>query len=189
MKYNVEREYMPGKEYLVIKGTVKLYDSEDSSIPSNDEDTWDMIKQQIKDGSVECLKKSAGSETVYILFCNTCVRNEAEKCYDCGCDLACENLNGAAAADGFEIVRLLPCEYAVFDCGFDGEVTMPNSHEKPDTLFWGEWLKENPYTCAIDDSCNWTGNGYASIELYSPFDPDADKFSAKIWYPIVQKKK
>jgi predicted transcriptional regulator YdeE len=187
MKHTNSTVSLPAKEFLVIKGIVKLYDSEDSSIPSSDDDTWSTIKQRLNDGSVERLKKAAGSETAYILFCNTCVRNDADKCYDCGCDIACENLGGAKAADGFEIVRLLQCEYALFDCDFSGETTMPKAHEKPDSLFWGEWLKENPYVSAIDDPANWLGNGYASIELYTPFDPATDKFNAKIWYPIIRK--
>jgi len=62
-------------------------------------------------------------------------------------------------------------------------------YEKSDALFWGEWLKENPYVSAIDDPANWLGNGYASIELYTPFAPDVDKFNVKIWYPIIGKGK
>ena len=187
MKHTVTTEFLAAKEFLVIKGIVKLYDSADSSIPSGDKETWDTIKARLNDGSVERLKKAAGSDAVYILFCNTCVRNDAEKCYDCSCDIACENFGSAKVADGFEIVRLLPCEYAVFNCDFNGEITMPKAHEKPDAIFWGEWLKENPYISAIDDSANWLGNGYASIELYTPFDPDTSKFNAKIWYPIIGK--
>ena len=189
MNYTITTEFFAVREFLVIKGIVKLYDSKDSSTPSNNNDTWNIIKQRLDDDSIERLKKAAGSEVVYILFCNTCVRNDAEKCYDCSCDIACENLSGAKAADGFEIVRLLPCEYAVFDCDFNGGIAMQTAHEKPDALFWGEWLKENPYVSAIDDPANWLGNGYASIELYSPFDPDADIFNAKIWYPIIRKGK
>jgi predicted transcriptional regulator YdeE len=187
MNHTIKTEYLAAKEFLVIKGIIKLYDSEDSSIPSSDNDTWNIIKQRLNDGSIERLKKAAGSEAVYILFCNTCVRNDAEKCYDCSCDIACENLIGTKVTDGFEIVRLLPCEFVMFDCDFNGEITMPRAHEKPDAIFWGEWLKENPYVSAIDDPANWLGNGYASIEFYTPFDPDADKFNAKIWYPIIGK--
>ena len=187
MKHTISTEQFPAKEFLVIKGIVKLYDSEDSSVPSSDINTWSTIKHRLNDGSVERLKKTAGSETAYILFCNTCIRNDADKCYDCGCDIACENLNDAKSTDEFEIVRLLPCEYAMFDCDFSGEISMPKAHEKPDALFWGEWLKVNPYTSSIDESANWVGNGYASIELYTPFDPAADKFNAKFWYPIVKK--
>ena len=187
MKNTVKTENLAAREFLVTKGNVKLYDSEDTSIPSSDSDTWNAIKRRLNDGSVDRLKKASGSESVYILFCNTCVRNDAEKCYDCSCDIACENLSGAKETDEFEIVRLSPCEYAVFDCDFDGEIAMPKAHEKPDALFWGEWLKENPYSCAIDDLANCMGNGYALIELYTPFDPDADKFNVKIWYPIIGK--
>jgi len=61
------------------KEIVKLYDSEDSSIPSSDDFTWSTIKQRLNDGSVERLKKAAGSETVYILFYKTCIRNDVDK--------------------------------------------------------------------------------------------------------------
>jgi len=187
MYHIITTEFLAAREFLVIKGIVKLYDSEDSSIPSSDNKTWDIIRRRLNDGSIERLKKAAGSATVYILFCNICVRNDAEKCYDCSCDIACDNLIGAKAADGYEIVQLLPCEYAVFDCDFNDEAAMPNAHENPDALFWDKWLKENPYVSAIDDPANWLGNGYASIELYTPFDPDADTFNLKIWYPIIGK--
>jgi predicted transcriptional regulator YdeE len=188
MKHAVSIEYLPAKEFLVIKGIAKLYDNEDSSAHSGDEEAWCTIGRRLNDGSIGRLKKAAGSETAYILFCNTCVRNDNEKCYDCGCDIACENLSGAKPEGEFEIVRLIPCEYAVFDCNFNAETYMHKAHERPDALFWGEWLKENPYVSAIDDSANWTGNGYASIELYTPFDPAANNFNLKIWYPIIRKK-
>ena len=181
MKYNVTIEHLPEKKFLVIKGYGKLYDPDVSGVNE------DILRRGLDDGSVERLKKTAQSETVSILFCNTCVRNDAEKCYDCGYDIACENRNGVKPGDGFDIVRLLPCEYALFDCDFNGEISIQDSHEKVDALFWGEWLKENPYICAIDDPANWTGNGYASIELYTPLNPDVNKFNAKIWYPIIRK--
>jgi len=73
-----------------------------------------------------------------MLFCHTCVRNDDEKCYVYGYDVACENRSASKAA-------------------------------------------------AIDDPANWGGNGYASIELYTPFDPDAAKFTVKTWYPIIRK--
>ena len=182
MKYAMKVECLPAKEYLVIKGCGKLYD------PGVTGDNEDIIKKRITDGSVERLKKAACSETVYILFCNTCVRNDGDKCYDCGYDIACENHNDNKKADvEFEIVRLNPCEYAVFTCEFDSETTLRDAHEKPDTIFWNEWLKENPYTCAIDEPENWNGNGFAAIEHYAPLDPDAKKFIATMWYPILRK--
>jgi predicted transcriptional regulator YdeE len=115
------------------------------------------------------------------------VRNDEDKCYDCSYDIACENLNNQKIDVEFEIVRLNPCEYAVVTCEFDSETSMRDAHEKPDSIFWGEWLKENPYTSAIDDLVNWRGNGYASIEQYSPFDPDTEKFVFKVWFPILRK--
>jgi len=174
-------EALPAKEFLVIKGYAKLYDRN----TDGEADAWDVIRRRLRDGTIERLKKVAGSETVYMLFCNTCVRNEEEMCYDCCYDVACENLNKAEAGDEFEIVRLLPCEYAVYEFAY--KKPMGQAHEKSDDLFWGSFLKKNPYTSAIDDPANWIGNGYASIELYTPFDPDAAKFTAKTWYPILRK--
>ena len=183
MKCAVKIEHLPAKEYLVIKGCGKLYD------PGVAGDNEDIIKKRIADGSVERLKKVARSETIYILFCNTCVRNDEDKCYDCSYDIACENHSGTKTDAEFEIVRLNPCEYAVFTCEFDSETTLQDAHEKPDNLFCNEWLKKNPYICAIDEPENWTGNGFAAIEHYTPFDPDAKKFIATMWYPILRKKK
>lgn len=187
MKHTVSTEYLPEKEFLVIRGYGKLYGLEVTPAPEPGGGTWDIIKRQLNDGSIERLKEAACSNTVYLLFCNTCVHNDEEKCYVCSYDIACENLNKSDVISGLEIVRLNPCEYAVFDCEFDCETTLQDAHEKPDALFWGEWLKENPYVSAIDDPANWKANGFASIELYSPFDPDAERFNVKIWYPIIKK--
>ena len=88
MKHTVQIKHLPTKEYLVIKGYGKLYD------PGVAGDNEDLIRKRIADGSVERLKKAACSETVYVLFCNTCVRNDEDKCYDCGYDIACENHGG-----------------------------------------------------------------------------------------------
>ena len=186
MKYTVKKEYLDAKEFLVIKGLGKLYDPGVSSADS-DKNAWDIIKQRLIDGSVECLKEISGSNIVYMLFCNTCIRNDKEKCYDCGYDIACENINNSTPAEGFEIVRINPCEYVVFDCSFNNETSMPNAHEKTDAVFWKEWLAENPYVSAIDNPANWLGNGFAAIELYSPFNPDANKFDVKMWYPVISK--
>jgi len=70
---------------------------------------------------------------------------------------------------------------ALYNEKLAGRKIIRDAHEKPDTLFWNEWLKENPYTCAIDEPENWNGNGFAAIEQYTPFDPDAIKFAATMW--------
>ncbi|MCL2462760.1 MAG: hypothetical protein FWF44_08855 [Defluviitaleaceae bacterium] len=197
MRHTFKIEFLPAKEFLVIKGVGQLGDPAAGFTPDPEKDAWQIIRRALADGSVERLKKAAGSETVFALFCNTCVWNEADKCYDCGCDLACENLSGAAAGGGFDIVSLRASEYAVYDCEFaDGETALENAHEKPDELFWGKdgsmkdcWLADNPYVCAIDDKENWKNGGAASIEQYTPFDPDVKEFSFKVRYPIVRKEK
>jgi len=180
MNYAVEIAYLPEKEFLVLKGYVKLYDSDSAG------ENEDFLRKSLSDGSVERLKMAARSETVFILFCNTCVRDENEKCYVCGCDIACENLSGSQGCNEFEIVKLNSCEYIVYDCEFINETTLQNAHEKPDNLFWNGWLTENPYLCAIDNQ-NCKGNGFAAIELYTPLDPDAIDFHAKFFYPILRK--
>ena len=189
MKYTFRIESLPEKEYLVLRGYGKLYDPGVTPAAGSDTETWDMISRRINDGSVERLKMAAGSEYLYMLFCNTCVRNDNEKCYICGYDIACENLSGKKADAEFGVVKLSPCEYAVFTCEFDSETTLRDAHEKPDALFWNDWLKENLYTSAIDEPENWKGNGFAAIEQYAPFDPDANKFTATMWYPILRKER
>ena len=181
MKYTAKIEHLPEKEYLIIKGYGKLYD------PGVAGENEDSLRQSLSDSSVERLKMAARSETVFILFCNTCVRDENEKCYVCGYDIACENLSGLKDYDEFEIVKLNPCEYVIYDCEFVDETTLQNAHEKPDDLFWNGWLKENPYSCAIDYIENCKGNGFAAIELYTPLDPDATNFHAKFFYPVLRK--
>ncbi|HOD93432.1 MAG TPA: hypothetical protein PLT91_05460 [Clostridia bacterium] len=185
MNYEVKIESVPAKEFLVIKGFGKIYDP-DAIIPK-EETTWENIRNQFADGSVNRLKKAAGSETVYMLFCYTCTRSDEEKCWVCSYDIACENRSGNISSD-YEVVRLNACEYAVYDCRFDSEVALPDAHDPLDQLFWGKWLKSNPNICAIDYPDRYSGKGYAQIELYTPFDIDAKKFKAKIWYPLLPKK-
>ena len=85
----------------------------------------------------------------------------------CGYDIACENLSGREQANEIEIVRLNSCEYVVFDCAFDSEASMSQAHEKPDALFWGEWLNENPYISAIDFSKSNTGIEWFANEIHN----------------------
>lgn len=189
MQYTVKTEFLPEKEFVVIRGYGRLYDPDIPHNPDPEKDTWKIIRRQLADGTVNRLKKAAGSESVYMLFCNTCIRKEDEKCYICGYDIACENLIGSDTVGEFDIVRLNSCEYAVFDCTFDNETKLEQAHDKPDGIFWGEWLKDNPYVSAIDNPENWTGNGFAAIEQYSPLDPEAKKYSARFYYPILKKDK
>jgi hypothetical protein len=147
------------------------------------------IARQFAGGSVERLKKAAGSDVVYMLFCHTCERDDADKCYICSYDIACENIGGGHPEE-FGTVRLNACEYAAYEADFTVGVALKDAHEPTDELFWGSggWLKNSGYTCAIDNPANWIGNGYAQIELYSPFEMGAEKFNMKIWYPLLCKK-
>jgi hypothetical protein len=89
MNHEVKLESLPAKEFLVIKGFGKIYNS-DIMIPDDgNEGTWETIRRQFVDGSVERLQRTANSETVYMLFCYTCTRNDEEKCWVCSYD----NLN------------------------------------------------------------------------------------------------
>jgi len=186
MNHTMEIVSLPAKEFLRIKGYANLYDAErDKSAVG--EDVWGMIRKQFSDGSVERLKKSAGSEIVYLLFCYTCERDDEKKCYVCSYDIVCENFNSSRTSE-FDTIQLNACEYSVYNCDFDSETSLWDAHESTDLLFWGDdgWLKDKLYVCAIDYPEN-SGKGYAQIELYTPFDVDAKKFNMKIWYPIIPK--
>ncbi len=184
MTHTMNMETLPGREFLVIKGSGRLYDAD---APDKSDGCWELIAKRLADGSVKRLTEAAGSDTVYMLFCHTCERNDAEKCYICSYDIACENVRGGAPG-GFGTVRLTPCEYAAYDCDFDSETALKDAHVPTDELFWGEngWLKGSGYTCAIDDPANWRGNGFAQIERYTPFEPGAERFNMKIWYPLCR---
>lgn len=184
MIHEVKIESLAAKEFLVIKGVGKIYDPDIINPDEGNDATWEVIRRQLADGSAERLKKAADSETVYMLFCYTCARSDEEKCWVCSYDIACENRSGGTSGE-FETVRLKACDYAVYDCRFDSEVKLPEAHDAPDKLFWGDWLKRNPYICAIDYPDKYSGNGYAQIELYTPFDIDSGKFNLKIWYPLI----
>ncbi len=184
MTHSMKTELLPAKEFLVIKGFGRLYDS-NVDVSAIQENTWDIIAQKFQDGSVERLKKAAGSDELYLLFCYTVERDDADKCYVCSYDIACENVSGSITKE-FDSIRLNACDYAIYDCDFDSEIALKDAHEPTDELFWGDngWLKNSGYICAIDVPAN-SGKGYAQIEQYSPFEIDSKKFNMKIWYPII----
>ncbi|MDR1705357.1 MAG: hypothetical protein LBS19_11825 [Clostridiales bacterium] len=181
-------ELLPEREFLVIKGFGRIYDS-NVDMSAVTDDSWDIIARQFADGSVERLKKAAYSDVVYMLFCHTCERDDANKCYICSYDIACENTGGGHSEE-FGTVRLNLCKYAAYDVDFKSGVALKDAHELADELFWGSggWLKNSEYICAIDDPANGIGNGYAQIEQYTPFEIGAEKFNMKIWYPLLPKK-
>ena len=83
-----------------------MYDSDVQGASQSSENTWKTIWEQFNNGSVERLKNAACSNDVFMLFCNTCIRNEDEKCYVCGYDIACENRSCKNVSDEFEMVIL-----------------------------------------------------------------------------------
>ena len=188
MNHTMQVESLAAKEFLVIKGFANLYDTaRDAS--AVDGDVWEIMRSHFADGAVERLKEASGSNDVYMLFCNTCKRDDKSKSYVCSYDIACENLNGSGSNE-FGTVKLKACEYAVYDCEFNNETALQDAHEPTDELFWGDngWLKQKPYVCAIDFLEN-SGKGYAQIELYTPFDIGAKRFNMQIRYPIIPKDK
>ena len=142
---------------------------------------------RIADGSVGRLRKASGSQTVYTLFCNSCKLDGKTGGYVCGHDIACENINNTPAGDGFDIIRLYPSTYAVFDCFFDGGMTPVQAYQWIDDLYWGEWLKNNPYESMIETTTGADTPGIAVISLDEPPDPGAESFHITTWFPIRQK--
>jgi hypothetical protein len=183
MKINISTEFLTAKNYLIIKGFVEL----GGNTPDAYEAQKHKLIELINNGSIDRLKKTAGSENVYTLFCNTCVLDEQTGGYICGNDIACENINNIPAKDGYDIIHLEPLEYAIFDCFFDHELTMVQTLKKIDDIYWGEWLKENPYESMIETNTGANTPGIAVIGLIDPLDPNADCFHIKNWYPIRQK--
>ena len=186
MTHKMKSESLPARSFYTIKGFANLYDTDlDENVEKDD--IWETIRKRFSDGSVERLKKVAGSENVYMLFCYTVERNNEKKCYVCSYDIACEKLSNENSSE-FDIIKLEACEYVLYDCEFDSKTPLWDAHTPTDLLFWGDngWLANNPYVCAIDILEN-TGKGYAQIELYTPFDIDAIRFNMKIWYPVIPK--
>lgn len=179
MEYSVRIETLPEKEFLVIKGYLKM-DGKNNSY--NDSD--DFIRSNIKNGSIKRLQDISGSNIIYTLFCNTVVENE-KNVFICSNDIACENINKVNKIVDFDIIKIKSSEYAVFECENNSEMNYAEISKKIDYIFWGEWLKENNYFCVIDDFINGANNGYAAISLIN--DPDTKEYKIKTWYPIWKK--
>jgi len=180
MQYTVEVKDMPAKEYLVIPGFVEL----GGSTPDSYAVQVQQMEARVADGSVARLQAVSGSATVHALFCNTCVLDEATGGYICGNDIACENVNHAASGDGFEIVRLDTAMYAVFDCSFDGDITVARAFQQVDDIYWGEWLHSQPYESMIETTTGANTLGIAAVSSVTAMD---DGFAIKIHYPIRRK--
>lgn len=182
MKYTVTKEFLLEKEYLIVLGFVELYGSTPDAYAAQERVTagW------AADGSAERLRRAAGADEVYLLFCRTCRLYESTGGYICGHELACENVNHRRAGDGFDAVRLDACEHAVFDCSFDCEMTRVQAYKTIDGLYWDGWLRDNPYQSMIDGEYA-NDPGTAAVTLADPFYPCAETFRIKTWYPIRRK--
>lgn len=183
MQYTVEVETLPGKEYLVLKGYVEL----GGSTPDSYAEQERLLAERIRDGSIAHLRRAAGSETVFTLFCHTCVLDERTGGYICGNDTACENVNHAPGGAGFDVVCLNPSEYAVFDCIFAREMTKAQASQAIDDIYWGQWLPENPYESMIETGTGANTQGIACISMIEPYATDAEAYRMKVWFPIRRK--
>jgi len=179
MNYTVKIVSLPAKEFLVIKDFIELESNNDSY-----SDTRATLEKYIADGSVERLKKVAGSDIVYGLFCNSCVKSENSEGWICGNDIACENVNGVTSDNDFEVVSLLPSEYVFFDCNYEPSF---NADKEIDDIYWGEWLINNPYESMIELETGADTPGIAVITYCFPLDRKADTVNIKTWYPIRRK--
>ena len=182
MKYNVRTTFLPAKNYLVIKGFIEL----DVGTSDSYEESERKLTELIKNGSIDRLREASGTKDVYTLFCHTCVLDEHTGAYICGYDIACENINNVQAGDGFDVVCLEPSEYAVFECSIEKEMTRVQVNKKIDDIYWGEWLKNNPYESMVETETGANTPGIAVIGLNEPLDSNAESFYIKIWYPIRQ---
>ena len=183
MEYNVTISVLPAKNYLVISGFIEL----GGNTPDSYEEGEGKFIELLNNGSIDRLKNVSGSSDVYTLFCNTCVLDEQTGGYICGYDIACENINNAQAGNGFNVVHIEPSEYAMFDCTFDHEMSKIQANKKIDDIYWGEWLKNNPYESNIETTTGANVPGIAVISIIEPVDFNAECFNIKTWYPIKRK--
>jgi len=184
MDYSVTITTLPEKNYLVIKGFIELGGNTPDSYIEGEK----ILIGLIDNGMIDRLKKLSGSKEVYTLFCNTCILDEKTGGYICGYDIACENNNNVQAGDGFESLYLHNSEYAFFDCTFNCEMTKVQANKKIDDIYWGEWLKNNPYESNIETTTGANILGIAVISIMEPLDPNIKEFRIKTWYPIKKKK-
>jgi hypothetical protein len=179
VNYSVKIEKLHVKEFLILRGFVELGGEADPF-----EASMRLISGRIADGSADSLRQAACSVPVYMLFGNAWKKGEDAQKWLCSYDMACENFSGAAKNGVFGAVRLEAGEYALFDCAFEREGTMAEAYAQVNELYWGGWLRENPYISAIDPQYGAEPSGTSAIELYLPLNPAAEVFSVKIWFPI-----
>ncbi|MCL2003503.1 MAG: GyrI-like domain-containing protein [Oscillospiraceae bacterium] len=172
MKYEISIESLPEKVYLAIRGYMSWRE-----ITPDEYAAWESKYGFPKKELTEQLKIKSGTNEVYSLFCNSCVKDE-EFDWVCGDDLACENLNNAKAGDGFEIIRLAPSDYCKIIYFYKNDITGEQAAKEADDYFWNEWLKNNPYTSKIEGGFS-NDPETADITLC---DEDSKKIIA--WHPI-----
>ena len=183
MKYTVTTAFLPANDYLVIKGFIEL----GGNTPDSYEEGERQFIELLNNGSIDRLKKVSGSKDVYTLFCHTCVLDEQTGGYICGNDVACENINNVQAGDGFDVIHLEPSEYAIFDYSFGDGMSKVQASKKIDDIYWGEWLKNNPYESMIETTTGANTPGIAVIGMVEPLVLGVENFRGKIWYPIRRK--
>jgi len=176
MKREISTEFLPCKDFLVIKGYMSWRE-----IAPGERDEWER-KYGFPDKSlIERLKTKSGANEVYGLFCNSC-RKDAQFDWVCGDDFACENVSNCQAGEGFEIVRLAPSEYCKIVCTYGDEMTGEKAAKEADEFFWNEWLKNSPYGSKIEGEYS-NSPETADITLY-----DEESHRVIAWHPIIRNK-
>ena len=176
MDYTVEIKELGRKTYL---GFGRDHDFEGSI--EKELELWDLCS---KDGTIDKLRTLTKTDNVYGLFCYRYDVTSNRFSYHIACEVSddCSNENAE-----FETLFLHSSAYAVFRIEVDGSLPKKHAYEKINDIIWIEWLPNSGYISMIEPETNASIAGTAAINIFTPFDINADKFIMEIWLPITQK--
>ncbi len=145
---------------------------------------FEMWKEYYNNGTIERLMKLCNTDKVYGLFCYKCDVDNKTFSYH----IVCENIPQVKSNE-FEEFSLFPSKYVMFKTSSNSE--FENKYIFYNDLcdeIWKEWLPKSGYISLIEPETKGCEDGYASLELYNPINPQSNPFEIEIWLPIEKMK-
>ena len=139
-------------------------------------------KDGFASGKIDRLKEICGSEKVVGIFCYKCDMETQTFSYH----IACENKLNALSSE-FETLKLKTLDYAHFENDCTDVEERFITYEALCNEIWGQWLPESKYISLIEPETFGCVDGYASLELYTPENPNDGSYNLKMLLPIKRK--
>ena len=163
-------------EQLNLLGLGKMMPWEDSMVLQ-----FEMWNQYYADGTIKNLMHLCNTDKVYGLFCYRCDMDTQTFSYHIVCERPLELENTE-----YEEFTLYPSQYVIFKAhGTDIENKHVFYNELCDEI-WREWLPKSGYISLIEPETKGCEEGYASLEVYSPINPQVAPYEIEIWLPIAK---